>query len=157
MTKKNGLKNERKGIKKTRPWPATTGKSSIESEKKSELLARTAMLFSKEMSEELVELWAGLLAAYSVTECEYAFDNWNRNGHFFPKPAQIIEQIAAYREQNRYQVKRDPQAGKGYGEKDVLILWKLVRERMAENPYPLTEREQAMLLDKLDEITGRTK
>ena len=115
------------------------------------------MLFSKEMSEELVELWAGLLAAYSVTECEYAFDNWNRNGHFFPKPAQIIEQIAAYREQNRYQVKRDPQAGKGYGEKDVLILWKLVRERMAENPYPLTEREQAILLDRLDEITGRTK
>ena len=109
------------------------------------------------MSEELVELWAGLLAPYSVTECEYAFDNWNRNGHFFPKPAQIIEQIAAYREQNRYQVKRDPQAGKGYGEKDVLILWKLVRERMAENPYPLTEREQAMLLDRLDEITGRTK
>ena len=47
--------------------------------------------------------------------------------------------------------------GKTYGENDCLILWKLVRERMAENPYPLTEREQAMLLDKLDEITGRTK
>lgn len=92
-----------------------------------------------------------------MAEVEYACDNWNRNGHFFPKPADILEQIAIYRDANRSRgYTRDPHAGEGYGANDVAILWKLHDAmREAVGGRKLTESELLSLVDELDQVTGR--
>lgn len=104
-----------------------------------------------------MELWTEILACYSVTECEYAFENWNRNGHFFPKPADIIGLINAYKDANRGRgYEKDPHTGQGYSTADVQILWKLhaaMREQVGGRK--LTKAECNALLDELDQVTGR--
>jgi len=44
-----------------------------------------------------MRLWTQFLEPFSVAAVRYAFDNWNRNGRFFPKPKDIIEQVEAYK------------------------------------------------------------
>jgi hypothetical protein len=144
------------GNQKTLPLPARTGTSSIECEKKRALLAKAAVLFSKELTEELVLLWDSILASCSVEECEYAMDQWMRNGKFFPKPANVLELVETYRDGNRYRnPPRYENQGKGYGEADVLILAKLHGKRRAHLQGPLSDKDLADLVDELDVVTGR--
>ncbi len=144
------------GNQKTLPLPARTETSLIECEKKRALLGKAALLFSKELTEELILLWDSILANCLAEECEYAMEQWMRNGKFFPRPANILELVEVYRDGNRYRpVPRYPNQGKGYGEADVLILSKLHQKRREHLQGPLSDSDLAALVDELDVVTGR--
>ena len=62
-----------------------------------ELLKTCQSLFAKELTKEEVEFWGQFLNPFSTAELKYAFDNWNRNGRFFPKPKDISDLCDAFR------------------------------------------------------------
>lgn len=69
---------------------------STETIKKAILLA--ADLFHEEMTEAKATFWKETLSEYPPTAIGWAFQNWNRNGDFFPKPRDIIRLIETWRE-----------------------------------------------------------
>ena len=64
---------------------------------RSDLLKTCQSLFAKDLSEEELQFWKQFLTQFSLQELRYAFDNWNRNGRWFPKPKDIGDQCEAYR------------------------------------------------------------
>lgn len=54
-------------------------------------------MFNRELTEQDYELWQQLLKPYPLKAIEFAFENWGRNGKQFPKPANILELIGAWR------------------------------------------------------------
>jgi hypothetical protein len=68
-------------------------------------LNQTANLFGKELAEDDYKLWGRILSGVTDMAAEWAFEQWNRNGKFFPKPAEILEYTHAfgYSEQNQVQ------------------------------------------------------
>jgi hypothetical protein len=137
---------------KTLPLQDKTPTSLAELQQKRELLAREARFRSKVLTEEIVELWDAILKDYSVSECEYAFEHWIRNGHFFIKPPDFTDIVAMYRNTNRLlqKPKRFENHGEGYGEADVQWLMKSVPLKMAEVCRPLISEDVDELLDELD-------
>ena len=147
---------ESKRNQKLLPLPAITEKSLHESRQKRELLAKVALLLTKELSEEFLEMWDQILLPYSVDEVDYAVEYWLRNGQFFPKPAQLLQVIRTYRDGNRYlKSQRYPGHGQGYGETDVDVLWNLFKARREKLKRPMGEEDTAILLDELDKLTGQ--
>ena len=102
-----------------------------------------------------------MLDQCGVNELRYAFENWNRNGRFFPKPKDILELVEAYRlSQTRKQVDNRCDAecksrhGKGYGEQDMLWLFKKYIEKRGQIGRALNKSEIFSLLDELDKHRG---
>jgi hypothetical protein len=92
-----------------------------------ELLQRAIDLFGKEMTEAESQVWADILSDVDPDACDYAFQNWLRNGKFFPRPANILELVQTYtanlpRRDCDDACKR--RHGHGYHRNDVLWLWK---------------------------------
>lgn len=63
-------------------------------------LMRTALLFSRSLAAPEIEVWKQFLESYSQKAIEYAFENWQRNGRFFPKPKEILELVNAFKLSN---------------------------------------------------------
>lgn len=61
------------------------------------LLKTCQQLFAKELTEEEIKFWIAFLTPLSLAEVRYAFDNWNRNGRFFPKPKDIGDLCEAFK------------------------------------------------------------
>jgi hypothetical protein len=89
----------------------------------------------------------------------FAFDNWNRNGRYFPKPKDVLEQVEVYRQtvpKNKYGYPDcdaicKAQHGKGYSGEDILWLWKRYNDMLATLPNrAMTEAEVDGLLRELD-------
>lgn len=161
---------------------------------KSKLLTSCQKLFGKQLDDEEGQFWAQFLKPFPLAEVRYAFDNWNRNAKFFPKPKDIGDLCEAYRlslaEQQTpigchrclwtgyYETKREgykervvspcpcrnnpalrekriEHYGKGYGEKDMLWLFKKVQEWQQVNPeQKLEDAEIELLLNALDQKRG---
>lgn len=66
-----------------------------------ECLDRTRRLFSRELSVEEVGIWKKLLESFPSKGIEQAFENYQREGKFFPKPKDIIERIEDWKAANR--------------------------------------------------------
>jgi len=62
-------------------------------------------VFNRELTEADYELWGRILAPYPVKAIDFAFDNWGRNGKVWPKPANILELIAAWNLSNKPEFK----------------------------------------------------
>jgi hypothetical protein len=58
-------------------------------------------VFNRELTEQDFEMWQKLLANYPLPAIEWAFENWTRNGKAFPRPANILELIAAWAVANK--------------------------------------------------------
>jgi hypothetical protein len=115
-------------------------------------LMRTGLLFSRSLTVEEAQVWKDFLSSYPSLAIEYAFENWQRNGHYFPKPAQILELIRAYSIEHRSDyVHRYEHHGEGYSAADVILLWKIFHEKY---PDPLTKsltyEQRQDLIDELD-------
>lgn len=54
-------------------------------------------MFAKDLDEGELKFWRDFMGGYSIAELRFAFENWQRNGRFFPKPKDIAEQCEAYR------------------------------------------------------------
>lgn len=126
---------------------ALSTKSSI----KAECLKTAQAIFSKDLIEAEIRFWWEFLDCFTDQEVSYAFENWNRNGKFFPKPGDIREQVEAYRDSVRPAYRASAKPGSGFGKIEVLALWKLVNDRMHifkksnESYIPLSDYE----IDKL--------
>lgn len=116
-----------------------------------EHLTKTGQLFSRVLTTEEFEIWKGIIGNLPRSALNYAFDNWQRNGRFFPKPKDILDLVAAY------DLSRTPtggprfsEHGQGYNEGDILALWKLVSAKSIRENRKLTEAEIWELLDQID-------
>ena len=119
-------------------------------------LTRTALLFSRSLTPEEAQVWKDFLASYPSLAIDWAFENWQRNGHYFPKPAQILELIRAYHvEHKETSPPRYEHHGEGFGEGDVLALWKIYQEKYPHPPSRRLTYEQRQ--DLVDEIERRRK
>ena len=121
-------------------------------------LMRTGLLFSRSLTVEEAQVWKDFLVTYSPEAIEYAFENWQRNGKFFPKPADILELIRAYRITKRVKPRTTYEHhGEGYNESDILYLFKRMVALKASLPNrQLTDGEINSLLDDLDKKRGET-
>lgn len=68
-------------------------------------LMETAKLFQRDLTSTEYKLWTGILRDYTDLAVVWAFDNWNRNGKFFPKPAEIIELVHSFGSSQENQTK----------------------------------------------------
>jgi hypothetical protein len=68
-------------------------------------LTTTAKVFSKDFTAKEYKLWTGILSDYSDTAVEWAFENWQRSGKFFPKPAELLELLHTFSSSSENQVK----------------------------------------------------
>jgi hypothetical protein len=59
-------------------------------------LGETATIFSKTLTDIDYKIWGVVLRGCSDKAIAFAFEKWNENGKFFPKPAEVLELIAAY-------------------------------------------------------------
>ena len=118
------------------------------------LLVQVETFPPKELTTAEVERWIRDLSGYRLEAIDFAFDNWRRNGTFFPVPADILSLCDAWLPQE--QVARGctkeckERHHKGYGETDVLKLWNLFNAKRAQVNRELTEAEQEELLVALD-------
>lgn len=65
----------------------------------------TAKLFSKDLTPTEYKLWTGILKDFTDPAIEWGFEMWQRNGKFFPKPAEILEHVHAFGSSSENQVK----------------------------------------------------
>ena len=69
------------------------------------LLQTCQALFSKDLSDEESSFWAKMLEAIPLHLLRQAFENWQRNGRFFPKPKEILDLIESYKVTNQLKFK----------------------------------------------------
>jgi hypothetical protein len=62
-------------------------------------------LFNRELTEGDYHMWDKLLCNYPLKAIDYAFENWERNGKVFPKPANILELIGVWTLSNKTKFK----------------------------------------------------
>lgn len=108
------------------------------------------LLFSRSLEPEEWGAWRAFLGELNPDAVTYAFDNWNRNGRFFPKPKDILDLVATHKIETTQKVSCEPECkmrhGKGYDEHDMLWLWKKIQAKVATN-QPI---QYEALLDELD-------
>lgn len=140
-----------------------TGKHSGDRSAKLMILQTSLNLFSKELTEGESNFWLSLLDEWTVAAMRYAFDNWNRNGRFFPKPKDILEQIEAYRLTQSMKYGHPTcdslcraRHGQGYGSADMWNLFESYRKKIqaAQAHVPMTDELMDELLDKVDKKRG---
>lgn len=114
----------------------------------------------KELTAAEIERWHRDLDDYRMEAIEWAFDNWRRNGNKFPVPHSILEQCEAFAPVNTATKLCDNECqsrhGKGYGENDMLWLWRKFSSVRATLNRPLTESEHQALLNELDQVRGQS-
>ena len=122
----------------------------------------------KELTPEEIENWHRDLGVFPKGTIEYAFDNWRRNGRYFPVYGDILDLCVAFQPpelQPVCDVACKRRHGRGYGENparglhDVIMLNELVRRKIEREKrtaaQPLTDAEIEGLLDELDKMRGR--
>ena len=117
---------------------------STEPSQRKAMLQTCQGLFARELTDEEAGFWAGFMREYSLAELQFAFDNWNRNGRFFPKPKDIAEQCDVYRMKARQRAgypecdaECKSRHGRGYGINDVNWLLKRYFADPSQDPNKL--------------------
>ena len=123
------------------------------------LLKTQLSIFSSkpELTVEEIEHWHSDLSRYPIAAIEYAFEEWRRNGHFFPVYDDILQLCRGWQpDSGNKRCSRECQSrhGKGYGTADVLKLWHMHTTAHAQLGRELTEEEWEGLLGALDHWRG---
>ena len=66
-------------------------------------LNKTCLLFTRTLDASEIEVWKKFLEAEPPSAVTYAFENWQRNGRYFPRPHDILELIAVFKTDNQIQ------------------------------------------------------
>ena len=112
----------------------------------------------KELSAEEIARWEKDLSDYRLEAIEWAFDNWRRNGNWFPVPSDIISLCDSWMPAE--QVARGctkeckERHHKGYGETDVLKIWNLFNAKRAQVNRELTTPEWEAIFVEVDKVRG---
>jgi hypothetical protein len=124
-----------------------------------------------ELSPEEIEHWHRDLSPFPIAAIDWAFDNWRRNGRFFPVYGDILDQVVTWEppaSQSKYVPGCDAickaRHRRGYGEAamyglhDITRLNELIRRKIeSENrtrEQLLTDSEIESLYDELDKLRG---
>jgi hypothetical protein len=82
----------------------------------------------------------------------YACDNWARNGRFFPKPIDLLDLVDVYnRGLQPSKFTHYEHHGRGYGDGDMLALWKLVSAKSIQLNRKLSIPEIWQELNVIDQ------
>jgi hypothetical protein len=113
----------------------------------------------KELFPDEIERWMADLSAFPPGAINWAFDNWRRNGDFFPVPSVILDQCVAWEpDEKKYTAGCSKECkarhGKGYHTNDMLKLWKMYDVKRAEINGPLKDDEIEALLVQIDKQRG---
>jgi hypothetical protein len=112
----------------------------------------------KDLTTAEVDRWVMDLSGYRQEAIEFAFDNWRRNGNFFPVPSDILSLCDAWmpKEQVARGCSKECKSrhGKGYGENDVLFMMREYMKQRAVVNRALDEHEWEAILVKLDKVRG---
>ena len=110
-----------------------------------------------ELTDAEIEHWHRDLTPYPLQAIDWAFDNWRKNGHFFPVPSDILDQCQAWAPATGKTL-CDPECkrrhGKGYGENDMLWLWNRHAKEREKLGRALTKNEWDGLYAELDVSRG---
>jgi hypothetical protein len=137
--------------------PNASKPASKERSAKLTILKTCQLLFSKDLSEPEMDYWISLMDGISVSVWRQAFDNWQRNGRFFPKPKDILELCEIYGDKAKPTRIVFPHHGEGYGSADIDWLWKAyANKRSCVNHRALNDEEVNALLDELDKKRGHS-
>ena len=111
-----------------------------------------------ELTAEEIEHWHQDLNVFPLEAIEYAFNEWRRNGHFFPVYDDILQLCRAWQppEKATTRCSADCQErhGKGYNTNDVLKLWALHASKRTELDRPLKPAEWNEILAQVDNWRG---
>jgi hypothetical protein len=131
------------------------------------LLKEHLLLFpwKLELTEEEIEHWHKDLSPFPIAAIEWAFENWRRNGRFFPVYGDILDQCIAWKPKEDYTYVPGCSAeclakhGTGYNEIDIRKLMKLYIAKYPDNRWPkplvrLTDAQWDELYDELDKVPG---
>lgn len=66
------------------------------SDSSNNVIEETAKLFQVTLAETDWKIWNKAIGRYKDEAIEWAFESWQRNGRFFPKPAEILSLLATY-------------------------------------------------------------
>jgi hypothetical protein len=113
----------------------------------------------RELTDAEIEHWHRDLNPYRLDTIEWAFDNWRRNGHFFPVYADIVEMCETWQPDDPIHPHGcSPECkarhGKGYGKNDMLWLWKRHATEREKLGRALTKNEWSGLYAELDNSRG---
>ena len=78
------------------PRTSEAAQRSTEPPPKSKLLKTCQAIFSKELTEPEADFWMQMMEEMTDASLAWAFENWNRNGSFFPKPHEIRALVESY-------------------------------------------------------------
>lgn len=116
----------------------------------------------KELFAEEIGNWERDLDPFPVEAIEWAFDNWRRNGRWFPVYGDILDLCIEYQPKEEPQYKPGcskeclAQHGKGYNWNDIRWLYDRyfsIRDSLPRRP--MTDGEINKLLDDLDKKRGK--
>lgn len=114
----------------------------------------------KELTPEEIEHWHHDLSVYPQPAIEWAFDNWRRNGRFFPVYGDIIDQCIAWEPpEKKFHIcnaECRSRHGKGYSETDILWLFNRYMSVKDSLTRPMTDNEIDNLLAELDAKRGES-
>jgi hypothetical protein len=113
----------------------------------------------KELDQDEIERWVRDLEPFQIAAIEWSFDNWRRNGRFFPVPADILDQCISWNppelERKGCNAECRRRHHQGYGETDVIKLWKLAEAKRMELGRALTDADYDELMTVLDKWRGK--
>lgn len=64
-------------------------------------LMRTSLLFSRVLTAEEGAAWKTFLSPYSSKAIEWAFEEFQKSHHYFPKPKEILDLVEEFKIQKR--------------------------------------------------------
>ena len=113
----------------------------------------------KELNPEEIARWEQDLGGYPLQAIDWAFDNWRRNGRFFPVPGDIIDICETWEVQVNTSngcsgMDCKARHGKGYGENDVLYLWHEWSKKRTALNRELLPSEVEEVMAQLDKVRG---
>jgi hypothetical protein len=66
-----------------------------------DVLNTTMLMFSKTLEPDEWAAWGKILEPLPSKAMGLAFENWQRNGKFFPKPKDILDLVEVYKTEHR--------------------------------------------------------
>ena len=112
----------------------------------------------KELEPEEIANWHRDLERFPIEAIDWSFENWRRNGRFFPVYGDILDQCASWKPEPPYKPGCSKEClsrhGKGYNQYDMIKFFKMYVAKRKEVNGPLKKQEILELFDKLDKLRG---
>lgn len=114
-----------------------------------------------QLEPEEIEHWHQDLGRFPIRAIDAAFDNWRKNGRFFPHYGAILDQCIAWQPADKSEYAPGcskecrSRHGRGYNQFDMLKMFKMYVAKRTEVDRLVNNQEVLALFDELDKLRGR--